>query len=59
MLGELYITPMFIKSHQELQALPQEPGCNLPQVITALMFASYGMQLTAFGSGKLWPVFWK
>lgn len=55
--GELYTAPAFIEAHQKLQASPREPGCNLPRVIAALMLASDGMQLTAFGSGKLWPVY--
>lgn len=53
--GEIYTSPAFIEAHRELQASPREPGCNLPRVVVALMFASDGTLLTAFGSGKLWP----
>lgn len=55
--GELYTAPAFVEAHCELQILPREPGCCLPRVVVALMFASDGMQLTAFGSGKLWPAY--
>ena len=53
--GELYTSPAFIDAHRELQESPREPGCQLPQVVVALMFVSDAIQLTAFGTSKLWP----
>ena len=53
--GELYTSPAFIEAHRELQDSPGEPGCNLPRVIVALMFASDATHLTSFGTAKLWP----
>ena len=53
--GELYTSPAFIDTHRELQESPREPGCQLPQVVVALMFVSDAIQLTTFGTGKLWP----
>ena len=38
--GELYSSPAFLNAHQELQKSPNEPGCNLPPVVIALMFSS-------------------
>jgi hypothetical protein len=48
---------IFNTAHQDLQASPREPGCNLPRVVAALMFWSDGTQLTHFGKEKLWPVY--
>lgn len=48
---------MFVDAHHTLQDSPGEPGCNLPKVIVALMFASDGTQLTAFSNAKLWPLY--
>ncbi|KIM75847.1 hypothetical protein PILCRDRAFT_98847 [Piloderma croceum F 1598] len=55
--GELYTSPAFMDAHQELQGSPGKPGCDLPQVIVALMFWSDATQLTAFGNAKLWPLY--
>lgn len=55
--GELYNSPSFIDTHQEVQDLPREPGCNLPQVIAVLMFWSDATRLTSFGNAKLWPLY--
>jgi hypothetical protein len=55
--GELYSSTTFIDAHHDLQNSPKEPGCDLPRVIVALMFASDGTQLTAFSSAKLWPLY--
>jgi len=55
--GELYSSTAFIDAHHDLQSSPKEPGCDLPRVIVALMFASDGTQLTAFSSAKLWPLY--
>lgn len=55
--GELYTSPMFMDAHRELQASPGEPGCDLPRVVTALMFWSDATQLTTFGNARLWPVY--
>jgi hypothetical protein len=53
--GEIYTSPAFIETHCELQDLPGEPGCTLPRVVIALMFASDATHLTNFGTAKLWP----
>jgi hypothetical protein len=53
--GEIYTSPAFIEAHHELQNSPGEPGCNLPRVVVALMFASDATHLTSFGTAKLWP----
>ena len=55
--SELYTSPIFNVTHQELQAATGEPGCNLPRVVLALMFWSDGTHLTHFGKAKLWPVY--
>jgi hypothetical protein len=55
--GELYASEAFIDAHREAQELPREPGCSLPRVVAALMFASDGTQLTSFSNAKLWPVY--
>jgi hypothetical protein len=55
--GELYTSPAFMEAHIALQESPGEPGCDLPRVVTALMFWSDATQLTTFGNAKLWPVY--
>lgn len=57
MHGELYTSKLFIDAHQELQASPGEPGCDLPRVIVGMMFASDATHLTSFGNSKLWPCY--
>jgi len=55
--GELYTSEAFLEAHCELQDSPREPGCNLPQVVLGLIFASDSTQLTAFSNTQLWPVY--
>lgn len=55
--GELYTSPAFLDAQREIQDSPGEPGCSLPRVVVALMFASDATQLTSFGSAKLWPCY--
>jgi hypothetical protein len=55
--GELYTSPAFLEAHQEVQQLSPEPGCDLPRVVVALMFASDATHLTSFGTAKLWPAY--
>jgi hypothetical protein len=53
--GELYTSPAFLEAHRDLQDSPQEPGCDLPRVVVAMMFWSDNTHLTSFGNAKLWP----
>jgi hypothetical protein len=53
--GELYTSPAFLQAHRELQDSPRVPGCDLPRVVVAMMFASDATHLTSFGTAKLWP----
>jgi len=53
--GELYTSPAFLDAQREVHNSPREPGCNLPRVVVALMFASDATHLTNFGTAKLWP----
>jgi hypothetical protein len=55
--SELYSSKAFVDAHYALQDSPNEPGCDLPKVIVALMFASDGTQLTTFSDAKLWPLY--
>ena len=55
--GELYTSEAFIQAHRDLQDSPPEPGCNLEQVVVALMFWSDATHLTSFGNAKLWPCY--
>jgi hypothetical protein len=55
--GKFYTSPAFNAAHQDLQAAPGEPGCNLPHVVIALMFWSNGTTLSNFGHAKLWPLY--
>ncbi|KIK17521.1 hypothetical protein PISMIDRAFT_41298, partial [Pisolithus microcarpus 441] len=55
--GELFTSTAFLEAHQELQDSPQEPGCDLPCVVAALMFWSDSTQLAQFGSAKLWLLY--
>ena len=55
--GEFYTSPAFLDAHRELQGSLGEPGCDLPRVIVAMIFASDATQLTSFGDAKLWPCY--
>ena len=55
--GEIYTSPAFIDAHNQLQDSPLEPGCALPWVVVALMFASDATHLSSFGDAKLWPLY--
>ena len=55
--GELYTSSAFLKAHREVQELPNEPGCDFPRVVVAMMFASDATHLTSFGTAKLWPAY--
>lgn len=55
--SELYTSPEFNDAHQKLQSSPNEPGCDLPKVVAALMFWSDATHLTSFGNAKLWPCY--
>ncbi|OBZ80055.1 hypothetical protein A0H81_00426 [Grifola frondosa] len=55
--GEMYTSQAFVNAHRDLQLAPGEPGCDLPRVVVALMFASDATHLTDFGSAKLWPLY--
>lgn len=55
--GEAYTSQTFIDAHEELQRSAREPGCDLPRVVVALMFASDQTHLTDFGHDKLWPLY--
>jgi len=55
--GELYTSPAFLDAHHELQDSSGEPGCDLPRVVIAMIFASDATHLTSFGDAKLWPCY--
>ena len=55
--GELFSSTAFIEANNVLQALPGEPGCDLPHVVVVLMFWSDATKLMAFGDAKLWPLY--
>ena len=55
--GELYTSPAFLSTHDEIQSLPGKPGCTLPRVLVGLMFGSDSTHLTSFGSASLWPCY--
>lgn len=55
--GEIYTSPAFIEAHNTLQNSAGEPGCDLPRVVVALMFASDATHLTSFGQAKIWPLY--
>lgn len=55
--GEVYASPAFLEAHNALQESPGVPGCSLPRVVVALMFASDATQLTSFGQARIWPLY--
>ena len=55
--GELHTSRSFLTAHCQLQDSLPEPRCALPQRIFALMLWSDAMQLTTFGTAKLWPLY--
>ncbi|KJA12603.1 hypothetical protein HYPSUDRAFT_210329 [Hypholoma sublateritium FD-334 SS-4] len=55
--GELYTSPAFLETYEEIQSSAPEPGCSLPRVLVGLMFGSDSTQLTSFGDASLWPCY--
>jgi hypothetical protein len=55
--GEVYTSPALLEAHEQLQASPREPNCNLERVVVPLMFASDATNLTSVGNVKLWPTY--
>jgi hypothetical protein len=54
---EAFTSDAWIKSHNDLQKQPNEPGCKLEKVILGLMFWSDSTHLTSFGTAKVWPLY--
>lgn len=52
--GEIFTLDAFHEAHNLLQDCPGEPGCDLQQVVIALMFWSDATHLTSFGTAHLW-----
>lgn len=55
--GEFYASPAFRSAHEELQAVPNEPGCSLDKVVLAMEFASDATHLTTSGNNQLHPIY--
>ncbi|KAG5637871.1 hypothetical protein H0H81_002834 [Sphagnurus paluster] len=54
---EIFSSDAMIEAHLELQRQPPEPGCELEQVVAALMFWSDLTHLASFGNTSLWPAY--
>lgn len=52
--GELYTSPAFLETYQEVQEAPNEPNCTHKKVVIGMMYASDVTLLTTFGDAKLW-----
>ncbi|TFK25959.1 hypothetical protein FA15DRAFT_638473 [Coprinopsis marcescibilis] len=55
--SELYNSNAFIRAHQEVHNLLNNPQCTLPRVVVGLMFWSDQTHLTSFGGSKAWPLY--
>ena len=55
--GELYTSPAFLETHEEIQMMNGEPECSLPRVLVGIVFGSDGTHLTSFGNASLWPCY--
>ncbi|TDL15717.1 hypothetical protein BD410DRAFT_732279, partial [Rickenella mellea] len=55
--GEMYSSQAFLDEHAKVQALPPEPGCDLPRAVAGLMFWSDSTHLSSFGTAKIWPLY--
>jgi len=55
--GDLFSSNTFLDEDRKLQNLPPEPGCDLPQIIAAMMLYSDATQVAQFGQAKLWPIY--
>ncbi|KLO05634.1 hypothetical protein SCHPADRAFT_839152 [Schizopora paradoxa] len=56
-LNNLYTTDIYIQAHEEVNAIPREPGDVHERVIVALMLYSDSTRLAQFGSASLWPIY--
>ncbi|KIJ50055.1 hypothetical protein M422DRAFT_160141, partial [Sphaerobolus stellatus SS14] len=54
---ELFNSDAWLRTHEEIEALPREEGDTLPRAIAALMFWSDATHLAQFGTAKLWPIY--
>ncbi|KIM71647.1 hypothetical protein PILCRDRAFT_82571, partial [Piloderma croceum F 1598] len=57
MYNEIYSLPTFVKADHKLQEPLRESGCDLPQVIAAIMLWSDATHVAQFGQAKLWPIY--
>lgn len=54
---ELYSSDAWLEEQSKLNAQPNEPGCDLPKAIAAMMFWSDATHVPQFGQSKMWPVY--
>ncbi|KAG8901685.1 hypothetical protein FRC00_005453 [Tulasnella sp. 408] len=54
---ELYSSDAWLKEQSKLDAQPNEPGCELPKAIAAMMFWSDATHVSQFGQSKMWPIY--
>lgn len=54
---ELYSSDAWLEEQSKLDAQPNEPGCDLPKAIAAMMFWSDATHVSQFGQSKMWPVY--
>ncbi|EJD41141.1 hypothetical protein AURDEDRAFT_69087 [Auricularia subglabra TFB-10046 SS5] len=55
MYSEMFSSEAFIKAHNELQASPREPDCDLPRAIAGLCLMSDSAHLTDTGNAHIHP----
>ena len=55
--SEAYASAEMRQAYEEINALPQEPGDDLEQIVASLMVWSDSTHLTNFGDASLWPFY--
>ena len=54
---KIYSSDAMVEAYVELWNGPREPGCDLEQVIAAVMYWSDSTHLANFGTAALWPLY--
>ena len=56
-MTDLYNLDAFLQEHEKLQQQPSEMGCDLEQVVSAIMVWSDLTHFANFGQASLWPIY--
>lgn len=56
-ISEGYSSPEMLRAHEEINALPREPGDDMERIVASLMIWSDSTHMTDFGDTSMWPFY--